>query len=226
MRESHLIGFESFQEGLIILSNILKNDEAAYYLFYHSDYDEVCHNYGPDSLEAQNCLLDTFKELDKFIAKIENESNEEILILLTADHGQTTVNKDKTIYLNLAYPEILPYLKKNQLGEYIAPCGSLRDMFLHINKEAIEKVCQFLKDKLQEKAEVYTIKELIKWGLFGKKITKRFYQRIGDIVILPYKGEAIWWYEKDKFFVRHKGMHGGLTKEEMEIPFITYKLGL
>lgn len=224
LRGSNLISFESFVEGLELLSNVIKNDDKAYYFFYHSDYDEICHNYGPDSLEAKNCLFDTFKELDKFIEKLESE-NEEILILLTADHGQTTINKDNAIYLNLEYPEILPYIKRNQLGEYIAPCGSFRDMFLHIQKDAINEVYMFLKDKLKGKAEVYTIEELIKWGLFGKIITDKFYERIGDIIILPYKGEAVWWYEKDKYYVKHLGMHGGLTKEEMEIPFIVYHLG-
>jgi hypothetical protein len=33
-------------------------------------------------------------------------------------------------------------------------------------------------------------------------------------------GEAVWWYEKDKFEQRFYGHHGGLTPQEMEIPLL------
>lgn len=222
MRGSNLIDFESISEGFNKLKTILSQDELAYYYFYISDYDEACHDYGPNSSEANNCLMNIFKDIDDFFD--DSHNLKDTLILITADHGQTTVNKDKAIYLNLEYPEILPFIKKNKLGNYLVPCGSFRDMFLHIEKDALNDVYNFLKKKLELKAEVYLVDDLIKLGLFGKeKLGKRFLDRVADIVILPYIDEAVWWYEENKFFVKHKGMHGGLTKSELEIPFIVYK---
>jgi hypothetical protein len=44
--------------------------------------------------------------------------------------------------------------------------------------------------------------------------------RVGNLVILPYRGEAVWWYEKDRFEQKFRGHHGGLTPQEMEIPLL------
>jgi len=224
MRGSKKIDFENLDEGLHKLKHALQNEEEAYYYFYHSDYDELCHNYGPNSIEAKNCLLSIFKSIDNFFLKIDSLNIHDTIFLITADHGQTTVKKENTVYLNIEYPEILPHLKKDRFGNYLAPSGSFRDMFLYVKKESINYVHQFLRVKLQKKAEVYKVKTLIDLGMFGNsKISDRFLNRIGDIVILPYKDEAVWWYELNKYMVKHRGMHGGLTKEEMEIPFIVYK---
>ncbi len=43
---------------------------------------------------------------------------------------------------------------------------------------------------------------------------------MGNLVILAYKGESVWWYQKNRFEQKFYGHHGGLTKEEMEIPLI------
>ena len=40
--------------------------------------------------------------------------------------------------------------------------------------------------------------------------------RAGNLVILPYRYESVWWYEKNKFEMRFYGHHGGLTPQEME----------
>ena len=40
--------------------------------------------------------------------------------------------------------------------------------------------------------------------------------RVGNLVILPYEHESVWWYEPDRFDQHHYGHHGGLTRPEME----------
>jgi hypothetical protein len=61
-------------------------------------------------------------------------------------------------------------------------------------------------------------------GYFGPVISPRFQSRVGNLVILPYRGESVWWFEKDKFEQKFHGHHGGLTKQEMEIPLITWEM--
>jgi hypothetical protein len=57
---------------------------------------------------------------------------------------------------------------------------------------------------------------LIENGYFGGEVSSRFRERVGNLVILPYRYESVWWYEKDKFEQRFYGHHGGLTRQEME----------
>jgi hypothetical protein len=46
--------------------------------------------------------------------------------------------------------------------------------------------------------------------------------RVGNLVILPYDGETVWWYDPGRFEQKFYGHHGGLTPGEMEIPLLMY----
>ncbi len=220
-RNCTTVDFNDLEDGLKKLNGILKKKQKAFCYFYHSDFDSICHQFGPNAKETEDCILSILKQFDQFF---EENVFDNTLFIITADHGQTSVDKKQAVYINLQYPEILPFLKKNKKGKFLIPCGSFRDMFLHVKKDAIEFVYQYLKEKLRKKAEVYKIEQLIDLGVFGhNQPSKTFLERIGDIAILAYKDQAIWWYEENKFYVKHEGMHGGLTKEEMEIPFLVYQ---
>ncbi len=45
---------------------------------------------------------------------------------------------------------------------------------------------------------------------------------VSNLVILPRPGEAVWWFDEEKFGMKFCGYHGGLTADEMEIPLILY----
>ncbi|MFR5171767.1 MAG: alkaline phosphatase family protein, partial [Clostridium paraputrificum] len=135
------------------------------------------------------------------------------------DHGQMEI-KDK-IYLNELIPNIEEYMIKDSKGKSIVPVGYNRDMFLYIKEEFETYVYQFLKEKLKDKGEIYLVKDLIDKGIFINP-SETFLSRVGNIVIIPYDGYGVWWYEKGKYEISLKGSHGGLTKDEMEIPLLIY----
>jgi hypothetical protein len=54
--------------------------------------------------------------------------------------------------------------------------------------------------------------------------SREFLARVGNVVILPYQNETVWWFEEGKFDMHFKGHHGGLTPEEMEIPLLLLPL--
>ena len=81
----------------------------------------------------------------------------------------------------------------------------------------------FVPARLAGVAEVHKTQELLDQGYFGPlPTTPQFLGRLGNLVILPYAGESIWWYEKDKFEQKYYGYHGGLTPQEMEIPLCLF----
>ena len=144
---------------------------------------------------------------------------------MTADHGQTAVDPATTIYLNTdpAFSGFEKYVRANKKGELIIPGGSCRNMIIYLKDGVLEEAQTFLSERLAGKADVLTIPQLIEAGLFGKEpLHPGFVERAGDLMILPYKSESVWWYEKGRFEQRFYGHHGGLTAEEVHIPFLLH----
>ena len=147
------------------------------------------------------------------------------LLILTADHGQVEVDPRRTFYLNKMNMHIEQYLQRNRSGKLLVPAGSARDMFLHVKEDYIDEVVVLLQQRLATIAEVYYTEQLIAQGFFGSSEPSReFLARVGNVVILPYQHETVWWYEEGKFDMHFKGHHGGLTPEEMEIPLLLLPL--
>ena len=219
-------GFSTLSEGLFNLANaLLSEDGKAYYYFYFDKIDSMSHQYGPASGQLQAEIETFFTTLEQiFWDRIKGKA-ENVLFILTADHGQTTIDPKKCIYLNLEYPDFERYIKRSASDRPLAPAGSCRDMFLYIKDECLDEALEFLREKLKGKAVVCKTSELVEQGYFMRKeISNALAGRLGNIVILSLKGESVWWYEKDVYEIKYMGHHGGLTKEEMEIPLLTWEL--
>jgi predicted AlkP superfamily pyrophosphatase or phosphodiesterase len=221
-----MIPYKTLSEVLVNIEYLLTQQKSpAYLFFYFGDFDTLSHHYGPNSaqLEAE---IDTFLTiLDRRFLQPLRGKLKDTLLILTADHGQIEVNPQTTIYLNLKpqFAGLQHYFKTNQKGELLVPAGSCRDMFLYIKEEHLDEVQAFIDIRLAGQAEVYRTQTLIEQGYFGPPpLSDAFLGRVGNLVILPYPNEAVWWYEKDRFEQKFYGHHGGLTRPEMEIPFLLY----
>ena len=226
MEGARRYGYITLSDGLVNLAQaVIDRPKKAYYYFYFDRIDALSHAYGPDSKEL-NAEIETFLlSLEKIFWDRVRDKVENVLFILTADHGQTAINPEKCVYLNLAYPEIKKYMKTSKSGELLVPAGSCRDMFLYIKDEWLEEALQFLRTKLHDKAIILRTRDLVENGYFGQKhVSEALAGRLGDLVILPFEGECVWWYEKGLFEISFLGHHGGLTKNEMEIPFLAWEL--
>lgn len=191
-----------------------------YVYFYFSDIDAMGHRYGIGSQQFEAAIDKFWKEMEELFWQKLEKGNKKIACAVIADHGMVAVDPKTTIYLNTALP-IEKHVKCNRKNELIAPAGSCRDFFLHIKEEDLLETKELLQKFLKGQAEVYLTDELIEQGLFGPlPLSAAFLSRVGNLVILPYAGEAVWWYEKHKFEQHFFGAHGGLTRHEMEIPFL------
>ena len=210
----------------IWLTSCRKSKPPAYFFFYFDRIDAISHEYGPELAQTTAEILVFLMTMEHIFLKALAGNHKKILFLLTADHGQVEIDPQTTIYLNRepAFSGIEKFLKTNQNGELIVPAGSARDFFLYIKPEALDEAQAFLASRLDGRAEVRKVSELVQAGYFGPVISPRFQARAGDLVILPYRGESVWWFEKDKFEQKFHGHHGGLTKQEMEIPLISWEM--
>ena len=141
-------------------------------------------------------------------------------VVLTADHGMMGHDPARAVYLNRLLPEVEGWLERDARGQLKVPAGSPRDFFLHLREDRFDEAVAAIRHALRRVAEIRPVRDLIAAGYFGDHApSSRFLERVGNAVILPLPGRAVWWRAEKRFECRHPGDHGGLAPEEMEIPF-------
>jgi predicted AlkP superfamily pyrophosphatase or phosphodiesterase len=203
--------------------NLEENKNNTAYFFVHIDTpDTIAHKYGPNSpqyyTEISNITYLLNKEL---VQKLDQKTAKDTLLLLTADHGGIKVNTEKTIYL----PKTTLHMQIDTNQEPITPIGSYREIFLHIEEQKLFETKQWLHKKIGDKAQIIETKEATEKGLFGiNKISEGFFERTGNLLILPYGNETIWFKDPKEKEINYIGQHGGLSRQEMLVPFAVANL--
>ena len=226
--DARVIPFRTLSQALTTLRLMLETHQGPglYYVYYEA-LDAIAHEHGPQSphMEAE---VDTFLRVfeRQFFARLDRKVRD-TLIVLSADHGMMAVDPKTTLYVNQhpLFKDLRPLLRRNARGALIAPAGSPRDMFFYVQPGREEEAREILARITEGRADVVLTHALIEQGYFGSlPVSERFLARVGDIVVLPYTQESVWWYEKDKFEQKQYGHHGGLSPEEMEIPLLLLPL--
>ena len=223
LRGAKLHGFKTMSEGLLNLADAVVAEQGkAYFYYYYDPIDTIGHKYGPSSRQFAAEVDAFFMAAEKLLHATLSGKAGKTLLILTADHGQDDVSPEKTIYVNQRIPELTSYIRTDSEGRLLIPAGSPRDLFLYIKEGQIDAAFNLLMSHpaLQGKAEVRRVSDLIAQGYFGPSPSDLFRQRVADLVILPYSGQTVWWYEKGRYEMLFYGHHGGLTPHELEIPLL------
>jgi predicted AlkP superfamily pyrophosphatase or phosphodiesterase len=220
-RYADLKGYDAL-EGLFkaLSEDLVKNEDKEYFYVYIHDIDSTAHDKGNQSEEFKTVMDNLLRNLDKFY-EVGKDRFKSTAVIISADHGQVDTDLENPHYINKLIPDIEKYLKKNKNNDVMSPAGYCRDLFLHVEEKYLLELKTMLEKELHEIADVYIFEELKDKGLFGAP-GERLLERVGNLVILPKENNTVWWYEKGTFEVTFLGMHGGASKEEMEIPFLFY----
>lgn len=218
--------YTTLSQALVDMEDIAVNGSKPNYLFfYFAVIDDICHHYGPDSRHFHAEVETFFTTLEQRIFNGMAGSLKNTLFMVTADHGQVAVDPATTIFLNLdpAFTGFQQFIRTNRKEELIIPGGSCRNMILYIRDGAVDEAREFLSKRLEGRAAVYAVQDMIKNGLFGNSpVVPEFVERAGDLMILPFGNESVWWYERGRFEQRFYGHHGGLSKGEVRIPLLLH----
>ncbi len=213
------VPYRSWEEALkrVVAISEQPHAEPVYVFVYFGDIDAVGHRHGIHSSDFDAIVSSCWNTMEEHYWKPMKQVHRRVATLITADHGMVSVDPKTTVYLNKIYPEILDDVVRNKEGLPLIPAGSCRDFFLHIKKEQLVKVQKKLAELLKGIAEVQFVQDLIDQGFFGAlPVSRRLMERIGNLVILPYLNESVWWFEKHRFEQHFFAAHGGLTPDEME----------
>lgn len=225
-RGATVVPFATPEQALDELADLCgpRADAQPRYVFVYLDaVDSHSHMYGPEgpvTLRLIEQLLRLFEE------KLSRMSvGRRTLLAVTADHGQTPIDPTRAVYVNFEVPGIERFLRLTRRGEPIRFGGSNRDLFLYVKPECQDELHGELSERLKGVAEVWRVKEMIEAGFFGPLDPERLFPRLGDLVVLPHEGEAVFWFQDGRFQVRNRGSHGGLTPLEMDTGLYLLPLG-
>lgn len=184
--------------------------QPAFVYCYLPEVDHVAHTDGVDSAgnRSQRRLV-AHAVGEELLDRLDPAAAERTLVVLTADHGiyDTTGATDLR-----EIPAVWENLREHG-GEPIPPVGSGRNVHLHLREGAVETA----RDAVESAVDCVTFSReaALDRGLFGPDPGERIRRRCGDLVVVP--REEILWHDPAK--MDYVGMHGGLTPEEMLVPF-------
>lgn len=143
------------------------------------------------------------------------------VLLLIADHGQIRTRPDHAIWVE-ELPELARLLTAPVMGESRA--GYL--LCKHGQESAVRA---YVQQHLGDRVDILSKDEAVGLGLFGPPgcpLALPCDDRVGDFVVLP-KGDATVRHHvtAEKRHEPNAGVHGGLTRAEMLVPFLAMRLG-
>lgn len=207
-------------DQFVSLRKTLEQEPGPSYHFVHlSNLDTLAHEYGPNSYEySAEVSVISYVMKKELIDKINPEAAKKTLLLTTSDHGGVNIVPENITYLN-GFPDLLKNLQYGSEGETILPTGSARDVFLHVKEDKLTETKLLLAKKVGTKAKIVETKEAINDGLFGKgNINTKFLERAGNLLLLPYRNETVWFDHFIDYKYKPLGQHGGLNEDEMLVP--------
>ena len=183
---------------------------------YWDHLDSISHFHGPDSERAKAEFLSFSSAFEhNFLNKIDPAVRKDILVILTADHGQITTDKNDQIYNLKNHQKFTDML-------HLLPTGENRLAYLYIKPGNADHVKEYIQTSWPDQFDLIDPIEAVAAGLFGPgQPHPGIYDRLGDLIVAA-KGNAYWWWAaKDNPLI---GRHGGLSPEEMLVPFLAARL--
>lgn len=219
------LSYSSLNDLFSKIRKIVEDETGPAFTFAYVDsLDTVGHECGPGSNEYAGEIKRIDTAISKGFSKLSKKDAKDTSIIVTADHGQVDIPPDKTFYLNFL-SEFQGMLRESPRMGYIAPTGSPRDVYLHLKEDKVDTCFHYLCEELDGIADILRIKDAVDLGLFGVgKPCEEFMDRVGDLLVLPPRNEAVWFQVVPGKLFEMPGLHGGLSREEMLIPFGVSKI--
>jgi predicted AlkP superfamily pyrophosphatase or phosphodiesterase len=191
-----------------------KSGQKKFLYIYWGDLDTRSHRSGPTHTSVRDEWDSFSQSIYQFLSAINSEKKRKTLFILTADHGQIPTE---------IIPEYTLANHKNLTNHLIMnPTGESRLPFLFIKNGREAEVEDYLKKHWEQKFKMLPSNIFLASGLMGSGAAyKGTIDRIGNYVVIPKENAYWWWVDKENVLY---GRHGGLSTQEMLIPFFALQL--
>jgi hypothetical protein len=189
--------------------------ERNFYWVYWGEIDHFSHLYGPDderTFEEFVSFSSAFERL--FLDRLSPEARQDSLFILLADHGQIPTQPDPFYDLR-NHTSLASHL-------HILPTGENRLMSLFIRPGQIEAVREYIQRTWPDQFVFMDPSLAVDAGLLGPGAAHpRLGDRLGDLIVVAKGSAYLWWGNKEDHLY---GRHGGLSPEEMVVPYLAARL--
>lgn len=208
LRGAEYVGVNTADEMVSAARSALAGSKSFSYL-YVNDVDEASHSSGYGSERFRQAL----QKVDSLVANLKRELPKGTNLWITSDHGM--INSEEAIVIG----------KDNALLSGIRlMAGEPRVRYLHLQDPNSTETAEIWRDFFGEKVTIYRREEAIAAGLFGKSVSERNAERIGDLVVIAEKKLILVELEREAQQLAMVGHHGGITPAETEIPLLMSEL--
>lgn len=210
-RGARVIGYSKLQELLpAILEEAARLEGRGLIHAYYPGFDALSHKLGPYAPAVQGL----FGRLDEMFAALASGLRRHgMALLVTADHGFSEAPEERHYRIDARSPA------QAMLAAPLS--GERRLAFCHLRAGAEQEFEDFAASELAGRAVAVRSRRLLAAGLFGPgQRHARLAERIGNYVLLMEAGHTLSDRVPGEDEFRMRGVHGGLSGEEMWIPLI------
>lgn len=182
-----------------------------YVYAYWPELDHLSHLHGQYSDIVAHHLVDINNAIEKLLQSLRGTNT---LLLLTADHGFIDTAPERVITVN-DHPGLQQCLA--------APlCGEPRLAYCYVKADKQVQFTDYIQTNFVEQITLVPSQVLLAQHAFGLgQPHPRLHERVGDYTLVLRDNWIIKdWLDCEKRFF-NRGVHGGVSRQEMQIPLIT-----
>jgi hypothetical protein len=182
---------------------------------YWGAIDGVAHERGPSS-PAIDAEVRAWTRLmaEEFLDRSSSGALAGTVLTLLADHGQIDTPPASAVRLD-RHPELLQHL-------LMKPVGEQRFSYLFARQGQADAARRYLNERLNQAFVVIDSQRAFEAGLFGSGTSApETAARLGDLLVVSRRDHILYDGDKPPFLL---GLHGGLSPEEMLVPYLLVRL--
>jgi hypothetical protein len=183
---------------------------------YYGEVDALSHRYGPDSERAESEFVAVLEACQRLLLdRLAPDEKRESVIVFLSDHGQIATSPDPHYELR-SHPSLARRL-------HMQPTGENRLAYLFIRPGQVEAVAEYFSRTWPQGFHLLPSDYALECGLLGPgEPAPATRERLGDRIAIARGSAFLWWAPKENVLI---GRHGGVSPDEMLVPFLAARLG-
>lgn len=203
------VPFISLSDLFMLLWERLSQPGRSLFGVYYPTTDTLAHRYGPGSPACTTEVVTFFRLLGEFLPRARGA-----VLLVTADHGFYEIDPERDVVFCQGHQAL-------RRGLLLPPVGDSRAAYLFLRRGHEQHVRDFFAHRFPHDFLVLSPEEALARKLWGlEEAGPEARARLGDLVVLS-QGRRLLVWERE---FRLRGMHGGLTQEELLVPLLAKAL--